>query len=85
MSPNFAEVTQWNAEVCIQPPSSITGKVLALVMPLCVWHTPYVVLWRWAGSYNGSDHFSAAFNRISHQGILFKLCSVGLDVQCRLF
>ena len=28
-------------EVCFQPPSSLIGKVLALVMPLCVWHTPY--------------------------------------------
>ena len=30
-----------------QPPSSLIGKVLALVMPFFVWHTPYRVLWRW--------------------------------------
>ena len=37
----------WNAEVCFQPPSSLIGKVLALVMPFFVWHKPYRVLWRW--------------------------------------
>ena len=29
--------------------------------------------------------FSAALDRVNHQGILFKLCSVGLVVQCCLF
>ena len=37
----------WNAEVCFQPPSSLIGKVFALVMPFIVWHTPYRVLWKW--------------------------------------
>ena len=36
-----------NADVSFQPPSSLIGKVLALVMPFFVWHTPYRVLWRW--------------------------------------
>ena len=31
----------------LQPPSSLIGKVLALVMPFFVWHTPHRVLWRW--------------------------------------
>ena len=31
----------------IQPPSSLIGKVLALVMLFFVWHTPYRMLWRW--------------------------------------
>ena len=35
------------AEVCFQPPSSLIGKVFALVMPFSVWHTPYRMLWRW--------------------------------------
>ena len=35
----------WKAEVCFQPPCSLIGKVLALVMPFFVWHTPYRVLW----------------------------------------
>ena len=29
--------------------------------------------------------FSASFDRVNHQGILFKLCSVELVVQCCLF
>ena len=29
------------------PPSSLIGKVLALVMPFFVWHTLYRVHWRW--------------------------------------
>ena len=37
----------WKAEVRSQPPSSLTGKVLALVMPFFVWHTHNRVLWRW--------------------------------------
>ena len=36
----------WKAEVCFQPPSSLIGKVLAIVMPFFVWHTPYRMLWR---------------------------------------
>ena len=35
------------AEVCFQPPNSLIGKVLALVIPFFVWHTPYRMLWRW--------------------------------------
>ena len=29
-----------------------------------------------AGSYNGSDRLQSAFDRVNHQGLLFKLCSV---------
>ena len=38
----------WNAEVCCQP-SSFIEKVLAIVIPFCVWHTPYRVHWRLDG------------------------------------
>ena len=31
----------------VLPTTSLIGKVLALVMPFFVWHTPYRVLWRW--------------------------------------
>ena len=46
---------------------------------LCVSHTLQSVLKEWAG---GSDRavqidFSAAFDRVYHLGILYKLCSVG--------
>ena len=37
----------WNAEVCCQPPRSLMEKVLALVIPFCVWHTHYGVHWSW--------------------------------------
>ena len=37
----------WKAEVCHQPPTSLIGNVLALMMTFFVWHTPYSVLWRW--------------------------------------
>ena len=30
-----------NAEVCFQPPCSLTVKVMAHVIPFCMWHTPY--------------------------------------------
>ena len=36
----------WNAEVCFQPSSLLIGKVVALVMPFCMWHTPYIILLR---------------------------------------
>ena len=36
----------WNAEVWFQPPSLPIEKVLVLVMPFCVWHTHYRVLWK---------------------------------------
>ena len=44
---------------------------------LCVAQT-YRVLWRWAGARIVQIDFSAAFDRVNHQGILFNLCSVGV-------
>ena len=35
-----------NAEVCFQPPSSPIEKVLAYVMPFCVWYTLDRVHWK---------------------------------------
>ena len=63
--------------MCSKPPSSLIRKVLALVMPSFVWHTPYRVLWRWGQEARIVQiYFSASFDRVNHQGILFKLCSV---------
>ena len=69
--------------MCFQPPSLPIGKVLALVMPFCVWHTPYKVLWRGG---RRLELFSAAFDRVNHRRILFRLCSVefGGSVLCVL-
>ena len=58
----------------------LIGKVLALVMPFFVWHTPYRVLWLELGQEARivQIDFSAAFALGNHEGILFKLCSVGV-------
>ena len=42
------------------------------VMPFCVWQTPYRVLCRRTGGWNIQIDFSAAFDRVNHQWILFK-------------
>ena len=52
------------------------GKVLALVMPFFVWHTPYRVLEMGQEARIVQIDFSAAFDMVNLQGILFKLCSV---------
>ena len=55
--------------ISLQPPSSLIGKVLALVMSLSVWfgdEENRIV----------QTYFSAAFDRVTYQGILFKLCSM---------
>ena len=66
----YGALTHWvcflSAEVCFQPTSSLIGKVSALVMPLCVCHTPYRVLWR------------TRMVQINFQGIPFRLCAVGV-------
>ena len=59
-------------------PSSFIETFLALVMPFCVVHplqSP-VEMWQKAGM--TQIDFSAAFDRVNHHGILFKLCSVGV-------
>ena len=69
----------WNAEVCFQPPSLPIGKVLALVMTFCVWHTPYRVLWR--GGRRVELFRSILVLLLTGPtigGILFRLCSVGV-------
>ena len=63
--------------MCFQPPISLIGKVLALVMPFFVWHTPYRVLEMGQETRILQIDFSAAFDRVNHQGILFRICSAG--------
>ena len=64
--------------MCSQPPSSLIRKVLALVVLSFLWPTPYRVLWRWGRRLIVQIDFSVTFDRVNHQGILFKLCSVGV-------
>ena len=64
--------------MCFQPPCLLIGKVFALVMPFFVWHTPYSALEMGQEARIFQIDFSAAFDRVNHQEILFKLCSVGV-------
>ena len=71
----------WNAEVWFQPPSSLIGKVWASVLPFGVGHTRYTFqsdLERRQEARIVQIDFSAAIDMVNHQGILFKLCSVGV-------
>ena len=52
---------------------------------LCVTHTLQSALEMAQETIKVQIDFSASFDRVNHQGILFKLCSVELEVQCCLF
>ena len=69
----FASDDLWKAVVFSQPPSLLIGKVLAPVMHFCA---SSVLESRLEARIVQID-FSAAFDRVNHQGILYKLCSVG--------
>ena len=58
--------------------SSLIGKVLAFVKHFFVWYTPYSALGMGLEARIVQIDFSATFDRVNHQGILFKLCSVGV-------
>ena len=45
---------------------------------LCVSHTLQSALERWQEARIMQIDFSTAFDRVNHQGILYKLCSVGI-------
>ena len=45
---------------------------------LCVAHSLQSALETWQEARIVQIDFSAAFDRVNHQGILFKLCSVGV-------
>ena len=65
--------------VCFQPPSLLIGKVLVPVMHFYARHkTLQSVLESWQEDRIVQIDFSAAFDRVNHQGILYKLCSVGI-------
>ena len=51
---------------------------------LCVAHTLQNALDMGQEARIVQTNFSSAFDRVNHQGILFKLCPVGVVVQCCL-
>ena len=70
----------WNSVVCFQPPSLFAyrkglGTCDAL---LYVSHTLQSALESWHEVGILLIDFSAAFDRVNHPGILYKLCSVGI-------
>ena len=64
----------WKTIVCFQPPSLLIGKVWVPMIYICVSHT-LKSAWRVG---RNQINFSAAFDRVNHQGILYRLCSVGI-------
>ena len=64
--------------MCFKPPCSLIGKVLALVVLLFVTHTLQSALEMGQEARIVQIDFSSAFDRVNHQGILFKLCFVGV-------
>ena len=67
--------SQWcasNSPVCL---SEGLGTCDAL---LCVFHTLPSVLESWQKAKIVQFDFSAAFDRVNNQGILYRLCSVGI-------
>ena len=65
--------------MCFQPPSFLIGKVWVPVMHFCVCriHCKSALESRQVAGIVQID-FSAAFDSVNHQGILNKLCSVGI-------
>ena len=64
--------------MCIQPPSLLIGKVWVPVMRFCVSHTLQSSLESGQEARIVQIDFSAAFDMVNHQGILYKLSSVGI-------
>ena len=72
----FALDDLWNGVVCLQPHSLLIRKVWVPVMHFC----PCLQrsLERGQDARIVQIEFSATFDRVNHQGILYKLCSVGI-------
>ena len=69
--------------------SLLIGKVRAARMPWAAYHHLRKSLDTWMESYIVQLDFSAAFDRVGHSGLLFKLESIGVGVSvlsnCREF
>ena len=72
----FASNDLWNTVVCLQPPSLLIGKVWVPVMHFCACHIS--ALESGQGDRTVQIDFNAAFDRVNHQGNLYKLCSMGI-------
>ena len=69
--------TQWSAfshQVCLSKRSGYHLHVMYSVSPM---HSKWIG--EWAGGLDYVDCFSAAFDMVNNQGILNKLCSVGIE------
>ena len=65
--------------MCVQPQSLLMGKGLGTCDALlCVSHILQSALESGHEARIVQIDFSAAFDRINHQGILYRLCSVGI-------
>ena len=64
--------------VCFQPQSLLIGKVLVPVMHFCVCHILQSAMASRQEARIVQIDFSAAFDSVNHQGILYKLSSVGI-------
>ena len=64
--------------VSFQPHSLLIGKVWVPVMHFCVSHTLQSALEDGQDARIVQIDFSAAFDRVNHQGIHYMLCSVGI-------
>ena len=60
-----------------RPPSLLIGKVLVPVMHFCACPIHCKVHWRVGRRLGSRIDFSPVFDRSNHQGILYRLCSVG--------
>ena len=67
----------WNAVVCFQQQSVLIVKVWVPVMHFCA-HTLQSAFESAEEARIMQIDFSAAFDRVNHQGIVYKLCSVGI-------
>ena len=76
----FASDDLWNAVLCFQPPSLLIGMVWVPVIHFCkcVSHTLQSTLESGHEATIVQIDFTAGFDRVNHQGILYKLCFVGI-------
>ena len=68
----------WNAVVCFHTLFAYRKGLVAHDALLCVSHTLQSALESGQEARIVQIDFSAAFDRVNHQGILYKLCSVGI-------
>ena len=71
----------WNTVVWFQPPNSLIGNVWATLMHFCAFPIHVKEHWR-VGRRLGSCRLISVqpCDRVNHQGILHKLCSLGIEV-----